>query len=292
MHDFEKFFDRSIDLLCISGTDGQFQRVNPAFEKLLGWSAAEMTGRPSIEFVHPEDVPATEAVYKHLAAGQSIFDFENRYRGKDGNYRHLRWNAYLDPETGLVYAVARDADRARLSQLVTPGESEGVKDRPTFDEQLEMLMRLGERMGGSLSLLLIDVDHFETVTEKFGTTVGYEVLNDLADLLVDNARRSDVVARYFAEKFAIILPDTPAAGSIQFAERLRATVREHDWEHLGVTISVGAATLRFRKGHSGRHVQQKQKLLDDVESALERSVERGCNQVTHAADMEAVEAGE
>jgi diguanylate cyclase (GGDEF)-like protein len=143
-------------------------------------------------------------------------------------------------------------------------------------------------MGGSLSLLLIDVDHFGDITEKFGSTVAYEVLNDLANMLVENARRSDVVARYFGEKFAIVLPDTPAAGALQFAQRLCATVMEHEWEHLAVTISVGAATLRFRKGNSDRHELQKQKLLEDVEAALQRSIDDGCNRVTHAADTSAV----
>jgi diguanylate cyclase (GGDEF)-like protein/PAS domain S-box-containing protein len=289
-YDFEKFFDRSIDLLCITAMDGTFQRVNPSFERVLGWTAAELTGRPSLDYVHPHDIEATRTVIEHLAAGEPTIEFENRYRCKDGTFRHLRWNAYPDAETGLVYAVAHDADRARLSRMVPSGQPVGVRDRRTFDEELEMLMRLGHRMGGSLSLLLIDVDHFGELTEKFGSTVGYEVLNDLAELLVANARRSDVVARYFGEKFAIILPDTPAAGALQFAQRLCATVMEHPWEHVGVTISVGASTLRFRKGNSDRHQRQKQKLLDDVEAALARSIEAGCNRVTHATDMSAVAA--
>ncbi|HER20430.1 MAG TPA: diguanylate cyclase [Chromatiales bacterium] len=284
-YDFEKFFDRSIDLLCIHTLDGEFKRVNGAFERVLGWSAGELHSHSSLDFVHPEDADATMTVLAHLAAGQPTLEFENRFRCKDGSYRHLRWNAHPDAEAGLVYAIARDADRTRLSQALGSNPGTGVKDRPTFDEQLEVLMRLGERMGGSLSLLLVDVDHFEEVTEKFGTTVGYEVLNELAELLVSNARRSDVVARYFGEKFALILPDTPAAGAIRFAQRLRATVMGHGWEHGNVTISVGAATLRFRKGNSDRHEQQKHKMLDDVERALRQSIDKGCNRVTHATEL-------
>jgi diguanylate cyclase (GGDEF)-like protein/PAS domain S-box-containing protein len=284
-YDFEKFFDRSIDLLCIHTLDGELKRVNGAFERVLGWSAEELQSHSSLDFVHPEDADATMTVLAHLAAGQSTLEFENRFRCKDGSYRHLRWNAYPDEETGLVYAIARDADRARLSQALGSSPGTGVKDRPTFDEQLEVLMRLGERMGGSLSLLLVDVDHFEEITEKYGTTVGYEVLNELAELLVNNARRSDVVARYFGEKFALILPDTPAAGAIRFAQRLRATIMGYGWEHGNVTISVGAATLRFRKGNSDRHEQNKHKMLDDVERALRQSIDKGCNRVTHATEL-------
>jgi diguanylate cyclase (GGDEF)-like protein/PAS domain S-box-containing protein len=286
-YDFEKFFDCSIDLLCIAGTDGRFKRINPAFERVLGWSVQELLNRPFIEFVHPEDAEATRTVLRHLIAGEPILEFENRYQCKDGGFRHLRWNAFPDPDSDLVFAVARDADRTRLSQLVV-SERSGVKDRPTFDDRLEMLMKLGQRMGGSLSLLLIEVDHFDDLNESFGHSAGFEVLNDLAEMLVDNARKSDVVARYLGEKFAIILPDTPATGATQFAERLRAVIHEHDWDHAGVTISVGASTLRFRKGNSARQEEQKRKLIDDAERALARARKAGCNRTVHAADMSEV----
>lgn len=287
VYDFEKFFDRSIDLLCIAGTDGYFKRINPSFERVLGWTTDELLSRPFIEFVHPEDVESTNSVIEHLQAGEPTLEFENRYRCQDGTYRHLRWNAFPDSESGLIFAIARDADRARLSQMLSR-ERTGVKNRTTFDDQLEMLMRLGERMGGSLSLLLLEVDHFNEINESFGSAAGYEVLNDLAELLAANARRSDVVARYLGEKFALILPDTPAAGASQFAERLRAVVGEHSWNHRAVTISVGASTLRLRKNDDTRHEALKRKLLVEAQRALASAKEAGCNRAIHAADLSEV----
>ena len=69
--EFETFFNLSVDLLCIAGTDGYFRRVNPAWQKTLGYSDNELLGRPFIELIHPDDQPATLAEVDKLAAGWS-----------------------------------------------------------------------------------------------------------------------------------------------------------------------------------------------------------------------------
>ena len=104
--EYRKFFDVSIDMLCIAGTDGFFKRVNPAFERSLGWTEEELLDRPFFDFVHPGDIEKTEQEVLKLADGIPTISFENRYLCKDGNYRQLRWTSYPDPETGMLYAIA------------------------------------------------------------------------------------------------------------------------------------------------------------------------------------------
>ena len=104
--EFRRFFDVSMDLLCMAGTDGYFKRVNPAFHRELGWSEEELLGRPFFDFVHPDDVEATEQEVAALASGRPTVSFVNRYLCKDGSYKHLRWATYPDPATGVLYAVA------------------------------------------------------------------------------------------------------------------------------------------------------------------------------------------
>jgi PAS domain S-box-containing protein len=108
LQEFERFFEVSLDLLCIAGTDGYFKRVNPSFVKSLGWSAEELTTQPFLDLVHPDDLDATHEEIERLTRGIPTISFENRFRCVDGGYRHLVWTAYPEPDTGLLYAVARD----------------------------------------------------------------------------------------------------------------------------------------------------------------------------------------
>jgi len=105
---YEEFFNLSPDLLCIANTEGNFVEVNAAFEQTLGWTEEELLRSPFIDFIHPDDVDATLAELEQLAAGIPTLAFKNRYRCRDGSYRHLHWTAHPQPETGRLFAVARD----------------------------------------------------------------------------------------------------------------------------------------------------------------------------------------
>lgn len=108
LREFRKFFDVSIDLMCIAGTDGYFKRTNPAFQRVLGWGEEDLLTRPFLEIVHPDDVAKTEREIEQLSEGIPTISFENRFRCKDGSYRLLRWTSY--PEDGVLYAIAHVLD--------------------------------------------------------------------------------------------------------------------------------------------------------------------------------------
>jgi PAS domain S-box-containing protein len=106
--ELDRIFRMSRDLICTAGFDGYFKRVNPAFERTLGYSAAELVERPFIEFVYEEDRERTEAQTKVLIEGREATNFQNRYRCKGGSLRWLEWFALGVPDQGLIYASARD----------------------------------------------------------------------------------------------------------------------------------------------------------------------------------------
>lgn len=117
--DRNRFFDLSLDLLCIAGTDGRFQQLSPAWETTLGWTVEEIkTKRDGL--VHPDDREMTRREVQRLQTGGSAVDFENRYAAKSGGWRWLSWRAVSVPEKGLIYAVARDiSERKRIEQMKT-----------------------------------------------------------------------------------------------------------------------------------------------------------------------------
>ena len=113
----DRFFTLSLDMLCIADKDGYFKRVSPSFTRTLGWSTEELLARPFLDFVHPDDRPATlRAVEKLVVAGETLLQFENRYQHKDGSWRTLSWKSVPQPD-GTMYATARDiTDQKRAEQ--------------------------------------------------------------------------------------------------------------------------------------------------------------------------------
>jgi PAS domain S-box-containing protein len=112
--ELERVFTMSVDLLCIAGFDGYLKRVNPSWERALGYTEHELLSRPFLELVHPEDRAHTAGAVDVLAEGQEVIEFENRYVCRDGSVRWFQWTSRPVPEQGLMYAVARDVtDRKR-----------------------------------------------------------------------------------------------------------------------------------------------------------------------------------
>ena len=105
---YEGFFNLSVDMLCVAGYDGYFKRLNAAWTRTLGFTHAELMARPYMDFVHPDDRPATVAEAGKLAMGATTIHFRNRYECRDGTYRWLAWAAMPAGSGELIHAVARD----------------------------------------------------------------------------------------------------------------------------------------------------------------------------------------
>ncbi len=104
--ELERYFDSSLDLLCISDVDGHFLRLNPQWEIALGYPIAELEGLCYTDFLHPEDLEKTEEVMVALRDQREVDSFENRFRAKDGSFRWIEWRSRAEGK--LIYAVARD----------------------------------------------------------------------------------------------------------------------------------------------------------------------------------------
>lgn len=143
-------------------------------------------------------------------------------------------------------------DRAR--ELKIGSEEAALKDELTglytrrfFFPQAESALARAIRYKQHFSVMLIDVDYFRNLNANFGHTVGDMVLQDIAEVIRDVCRDSDILARYAGEEFILAVPDTDAQGALLFAERIAKGVRQlkwsHDGERLASTVCIGIASL-------------------------------------------------
>ena len=164
------FFDLSLDMLCIAGFDGYFRRVNPAWEKILGYTQEELLAKPYVERVHPDDRELTYAEAQKLTTGVHTVSFENRYMAKDGSYRWLLWNATPFVERGLIYATARDfTDRrlieeelrrfAREMEIAKQTQEENAARLAGLVKELDMAKRRAEEATRTKSEFLANMSH-------------------------------------------------------------------------------------------------------------------------------------
>jgi PAS domain S-box-containing protein len=179
--ELDNVFSLSLDLLCIAGFDGYFKRLNPAWEKTLGYSPHELMARPYLDFVHPDDADATRTEAEKIAAGVTTLSFENRYRARDGSYRWLLWTATPDPAQALIYAAARD-----------------ISDRKQAEAELLELNRELEAFTYSVShdlrAPLRQIDGFsQMLVEDFGANLPEEAQRYLARIRAGTRQMGELV---------------------------------------------------------------------------------------------------
>jgi|SRR6185312_16820297 PAS domain S-box-containing protein len=112
----DRFFDLSIDMLCVAHFSGYFLKLSAAWERTLGFTREELQSKRMFEFVHPDDRERTLEQNRIVRSGGQALGFENRYICKDGSYRWFRWNATADMNHQLIYSLARDITESKRAE--------------------------------------------------------------------------------------------------------------------------------------------------------------------------------
>jgi diguanylate cyclase (GGDEF)-like protein/PAS domain S-box-containing protein len=255
-----RHFNLSLDMISIAGFDGRFKSVNPAFERSLGYRPEELVGRAFLDFVHPDDRERTEAEAASLSDGATTVQFQNRYFAKDGEVHWMEWTSIPLPDEGLIYGVARDVTERKaleqeLERLSQHDPLTGLFNRRRFEEELRRQLAHTRRYGRGGALLMLDLDRFKQINDDLGHAAGDEALRHVADLLSDNLRASDTVARDIdplvarlgGDEFVVLLPEADGAGAEAVAERLAAVVGGMplviDDREVELRVSIGVATF-------------------------------------------------
>jgi len=188
--ELDRIFNLSSDLIAVADLQGHFKRVNPAFERTLGYSSEELRSRPYVEFVHPDDRSRALEAAGELAHGREVIEFENRYLRKDGAVRWLQWSARSAPGEAVIYAAARDvterkqleAEQAALRHVATL-VARGTGPEPLFRAVAD---EVGALMGcDTAAIVRFEADGWATVMgghmsrrppgDRFEPDIGYVV---------------------------------------------------------------------------------------------------------------------
>lgn len=165
-----------------------------------------------------------------------------------------------------------------LQYLATRDPLTGCLNRRTFFEVFDRAWHDAQRRHAPLSCFMVDVDHFKSVNDNYGHSMGDEVLRGVAATLMGTARETDVVCRYGGEEFCIVLPATDAGDAVESAERMRRAIERLEFDELRVTASLGVSAL-------GMGAADPQELLDQADKCLYVAKRNGRNQVVRWDDV-------
>ena len=255
---FQHLKTHSIDLICWSV--GKDEKPASWIQKLQGME--ECHDLPLIAFADDQEslldsfnLGASDAITTSI----STDELRARLRGQ-----LKRWQRLI--------SLRQSKDQLQKMALTDP--LTGLGNRATFDMSLKQAAARTMRSATPFSLLLIDLDHFKIINDRFGHQAGDNILRHVAEAIRASARDADVCCRYGGEEFAVILPDTKAQNAQVLAERIhrqiaRASRKLH--HHRPVTVSIGISSANQK---SASNLKQ---IVEEADRALYLAKENGRN---------------
>jgi two-component system, cell cycle response regulator len=186
---------------------------------------------------------------------------------------------------GVVVAISLEnaVNRARLLRSGVTDFLTGWHNRRYFHNRLREELARAERTGKALACLMIDIDHFKEINDRFGHLAGDEALKEVARRAEAEIRAGDTGARFGGDEFAILLAAAESAHALKLAERIHhgvgsAPIRVHGGAHVTVTLSIGLATARPQpRSHDYKALAER--LIAEADAALYRAKSAGRNRV-------------
>jgi diguanylate cyclase (GGDEF)-like protein len=211
--------------------------------------------------------------------------FSERAESFDRTDAQLLWILALVAENQLTRGHSNETlIRFAFTDFLT-----GLKTRGYFEQQLELEVKRSERKKQLFALLMIDIDFFKQLNDRYGHHAGDQVLRDLSAILAKDMREVDTVARYGGEEFVIILPETSQPGAMFVAQRLRKAVEQANFFAASpqaverLSISIGIAIF-------DEDAKSRRELIENADAALYAAKKSGRNRVVLYSEIAGKEA--
>lgn len=281
--ELERFFSVNLDLLCIADTDGNFIKTNRAWSDILGYSPDELNNRKFLDFVHPDDMNATLEAMTKLSDQEKVLNFVNRYRCRDGSYRHIEWRSH--PYGKLIYAAARDISERimqeeKIREISIRDPLTNIYNRRYIFERMESIISEYRRDGKTFSISILDIDHFKKINDQYGHLAGDFILKQFADIIGRNLRPYDLFGRYGGEEFIVVSMNSRREQAGLMIERILNLVRIKTFNHGNRAISFTFSAGISDSSEFDKNSIDPEKIIEKADNRLYGAKESGRNRIS------------
>jgi len=258
---FRDLIEHAHDLIQSVGPDGRFQYVNNAWLKTLGYDESEIEHLTLQDVLHPDSRDHCMEVYQSVMAGKSVDGVEAEFISKGGDTIPVEGSVscrFKDGEPLSTRAIFRDVTERRryeeeLARMARRDPLTGALNRYALDELLEQETKRSRRYAHSIGFLMIDVNRFKEINDRFGHAMGDKVLQAIAIVIQDSVREADIVVRYGGDEFLVILPETNGETDV-VKERILAEIARRNKKNplldFSVTLAIGSCHWSSESGRS------------------------------------------
>jgi len=205
----------------------------------------------------------------NLSIDETVLGELTLYRGRKFAESELK---HLEKMLCVLVHPLKNAIMYRKAVLLSQTDAlTGLNNRAAFDRDIDRELSLADRQGRTLTLMLLDIDYFKKVNDKYGHAAGDEVIRVVAEHMQEVTRTSDVLFRYGGEEFAIILSDVDSLTAMDVAERIRLSLKNRvihfNDQEIRITVSIGMGCYQQNEG--------RQSLFEKTDKALYMAKEMG-----------------